>query len=155
MIRTSNDRVWIKFPDLDGFYVMSAGFSHLKEICKTVFLETPRLQSSLCAREILYHIGYLEFEGYRDFSDSVHDLIYSKYMTRGKDAEVTLIIGNQKDNISGNGTAARRVTGQLCLENPGTGEGPLGSFFKGTVQFTSKPEKGLYIIDKQIFSPNP
>ncbi|MBP3300637.1 MAG: hypothetical protein J6M34_03945 [Clostridia bacterium] len=155
MIKRSNDRVWIKFPENDNFYLMGEGFSHLEEVCKTVFLETPRIGSTLCAQEILYHVAYLEFEGYRDFSSSVHDLLYRRYMTRGKDAEVTLIIGNQEDNMTAGSTAARRVKGQVCLENPGTGEGPLGSFFKGTVRFTSQPEKGLYIIDEQAFFPSP
>ena len=153
MIKRSNDRVWIQFQSDSTFYPMTGGFSHLEEVCRPVLLETPRIDSSLCAREILYHTAYLEFEGYRDFNNAVHEKIYRKYMTRGSDATVTLIIGNQEDHISASGTAARRVTGQLCLENPGSGEGPLGTFFKGKIWFTSQPEKGLYIIEQQDFFP--
>ena len=93
MIRTSNDRVWIKFPDLDGFYEMSAGFSHLKEICKTVFLETPRLQSSLCAREILYHIGQMLYALELNGVPIITDTLYQRAVD---DADMNLTAKSKK-----------------------------------------------------------
>ena len=153
MVKRSNDRVWIQFPG-SPFLLMAEGFTHLEEVCKTTFLETPRLNSPICTREILYHTAQLEFEGYRQSGNTLHLHIHSRYLTRGEDAKVTLIIGSRTDKLNGQAMNARRVTGYLCLENPGSGEGILGSFFKGKIVFASVPEKGIFIETTKQFIPN-
>ncbi|MBO5221661.1 MAG: hypothetical protein J6C26_05050 [Clostridia bacterium] len=153
MIQRSNDRIWINFTG-DTYHRMGPGFTHVEEVCKTALLETPRLSSPLCAREILYHTAWLEFEGYRNGEDPVHRHLHELYMTRGEDAAVTLILGSRTDKLTGQAMKARRVKGYVCLENPGSGEGPMGSFFKGKILFADLPEKGIYIETSQTFLPD-
>jgi len=153
MIKRSNDRIWIQFPE-SPFLLMAEGFTHLEEVCRTTFLETPHLDSPVCTREILYHTAHLEFAGYRLAGNTLHMHIHSRYLARGEDAKVTLILGSRTDRLTGQAMNARRVTGYLCLENPGSGEGVMGSYFKGKIVFASAPEKGIYIEDTQMFIPN-
>ena len=153
MIKRSNDRIWISFKG-ETFHLIGPGFTHVEEICKTTILETPNLNSPLCAREILSHTAWLEFEGYRNADNEVHRHLYDLYMTRGEDSAVTLILGSRTDKLTGGAMKARRVKGYVYLENPGSGEGPVGSFFKGKILFAALPEKGIYVETSQTFIPN-
>lgn len=152
MITQSNDRIWIQF-DYGSFHLMGPGFTHLEEVCKTTLLETPNIESPFCTQEILYHTAQLEFAGYRLPDNAVHRHMIERYLKRGSEAEVTLILGSRTDRLNHQAMSARRVKGYLCLENPGSGEGPLGTFFKGKIVFSSTPERGLFDESTQQFIP--
>lgn len=151
MIKRSNDRVWI-LGNTGEYYQLGAGISNLREVCKTAILETPHIDSPVCSQEILYHTGHLEFEGFRIDGDYALNLLISRHMKRGKDAKITLIIGNSHDSGGTNAFIARKITGYVCLENPGTGEGVFGSRIKGKIIYASEPIRGVYHEDRQLFS---
>lgn len=152
MIERNDNRVWLLLP-IGKYYLMGAGLTKLQETCETVLLETPRVNGTVCEREILYHVPQLEFEGFRDPADPVNEYLISRYLKRGDDTKVTVIIGNRNDKQVGQTLKARRMTGHICMENPGSGEGPFGSRIKGRIVYASQPEEGVYYEDQQIFIP--
>lgn len=152
MIERNDNRVWLCLPN-GTYYLMGEGITSLRERCETVLLETPRINRSVCEQEILYHVPRLEFEGYRTPSDPANEYLVNRYLKRGNDTLVTLIIGNRNDKQVGQTMKARRVTGHVCIENPGSGEGPFGSRIKGSIVYASQPEEGVYYEDQQIFIP--
>lgn len=151
MIKKSDDRVWIYNELAEKYYQLGAGLTHLEEVCKTAILETPNINSTLCKREILYHTGQLEFEGFRT-DDLALDRLLSCYMQRGNDALVTFVIANRNDVVFQKVVSARRIQGYVCIENPGTGEGVLGSRIKGKILYATTPEEGLFDEKLQTFS---
>ncbi len=150
MIEKSDDRIWVKSRVSDRYYLLGKGFTSLREICKPVILETPNLFSPLCKREIVGQTGQLEFEGYRRF-DQAQDLLLSCYFRRGTDAQITFIIANRQDAYGEAFIPARRIIGQVCIENKGTGEGVLGGKFKGRILYTTAPEKGTFDEQTHLF----
>lgn len=149
MIRRSDDRVWIAEPNTTSYYLLGEGITELHETCKTALLETPHIDTAVCTREILYHTAQIEFEGYRT-RDTAMRILRSKYLKRGKDALITLVIGNLHD-AGTTALQARRVKGYVCLENPGTGEGVMGSRVKGKIVYASEPEEGIFNEDTKEF----
>ncbi len=143
MIEKSDDRVWIYAANINKYYLLGKGFTTLRESYRQALLETPNLFSPLCKREILYHTGQLEFEGYRQ-DDTGLDLLLSYYMKRGGEAEITFVIGNRRDGYGEHHLPARMITGAVCIENPGSGEGTFGGKFKGKIVYTSAPVRGLF-----------
>ena len=150
MIKRSNDRVWIRF-GTGPYYRMGQGFTHLQEACKTTLLETPHVNSPFCTHEILYHTAFLEFEGYRLSDNLIHKGLLERYLKRGEEAAVTVILGSSTDKMSEEAILARRAEGYVCLENPGSGEGPFGTHFKGKIIFATEPEKGVFNETTQNF----
>lgn len=152
MIQRSDARIWVQMAN--GTYrLMGAGLTSLRETCKTTLLETPHINSSLCSREILYHTSQLEFEGFRDPQDPVNQFLVNCYLKRGEAAKITMVIGNRNDKQTGQTMRARRVSGYVCTENPGTGEGALGSPLRGKIVFASEPEEGVFFEEFQEFIP--
>ena len=152
MIERNDNRVWLRLPN-GTYYLVGEGITPRSERCETVLRETPRINRPVCEREILYHVPRLEFEGYRAPSDPANEYLVSRYLKRGDDTLVTLIIGNRNDKQVGQTMKARRVTGHVCIENPGSGEGPFGSRIKGQIVYASQPEEGVYYEDQQRFIP--
>ena len=151
MIKKSDDRVWVYNDLTKKYYLLGAGLTKLEEVCKTALLETPNINSALCKREILYHTGQLEFEGFR-IKDVAMETLLVRHMKRGNDAMVTFIIVNRKDLISGTVAQARKIKGYVCIENPGTGEGPFGSRIKGKIVYAEPPERGVFDEATQDFA---
>ncbi len=151
MIQRSDTRIWMLIGS--KYYLMGAGLTKLQESCKTVLLETPQINSPLCGREVLYHTSQLEFEGFRDINDPVNQALVRFYMKRGQDAKVTLILGNRNDRQTGQTMKAYRIIGYVCVENPGIGDGAMGSPIKGKIVFASAPEEGVFFEQEQIFIP--
>ncbi len=150
MIKKSDDRVWIYNELADQYYLLGAGLTNLEEVYKTALLETPNINSPLCKREILYHTGQLEFEGFRT-DDLAQDLLLSRHLKRGNDALITFVIANRKDIVFGKVLKARRIQGYVCIENPGTGEGVLGSRIKGKILYAQAPEEGFFDEEASTF----
>lgn len=150
MIKKSNTLVWVKGTTEEQYYPLGAGITKLEENYRTALLETPNVNSSLCRREILYHTGQLEFEGIR-LHDDAQNLLLSKRLSRGSDARVTLVIANRMDAISETMIEARKVTGSVCIENPGSGEGYFGSKIKGKIVYEEMPVKGVFNEEHNVF----
>ncbi len=150
MIEKSDDRVWVYSDITKKYYLLGAGVTHLQEEYHTALLETPNINSPLCKREILYHTGQLEFEGFQ-VNDDAMGILLARRMKRGNDAMVTIIIANRKDVLTGTFAYARRVRGYVCIENPGTGEGPMGSRIKGKIVYAETPEEGIFDESSQAF----
>ncbi len=150
MIKKSDDLVWVKSDFGEQYLPLGAGITKLEEKYQTALLETPNINSSLCRREILYHTGQLEFEGIR-LHDDAQNILLSKRLTRGSDAKVTLIIANRMDVLSETMIQARKVTGFVCIENPGTGEGCFGSKIKGKIVYAEMPVRGVFNEEHQVF----
>lgn len=146
----SNDKVWVLLPN-GSYYPMGAGISSLKEICKTALLETPHLGKSVCTREILYHTPQLEFEGFRIKEDPVNEYLVNRYLKTGDEAKIVLVIGNELDTLTQNAVKARKITGYVCMENPGTGEGPIGSRIKGKIVYADQPTEGVFYETQRVF----
>lgn len=151
MIKKSDDRVWIYNELTEKYYLLGAGLTTLEERYKVALLETPNINSPLCKREILYHTGQLEFEGFRT-DDLAQDLLLSRHLKRGNDALITFAIANRKDVVFNKVVKARKIQGYVCIENPGTGEGVLGSRIKGKILYTQLPEEGLFDEELQTFA---
>ena len=152
-LKRSDDQVWIE-SNLGNFCRLGAGLTHLEEKWKTALLETPNIYSPVCGREILYHTGELEFEGYWIPGNPAMDILISKHLKRGNDAKVTLIVANRQNAMEGSSSIlAHRVTGYVCLENPGTGEGPMGSRIKGKIVYGTAPQQGVFNEEYKQFSP--
>lgn len=151
MIERNDLRVWIRLSD-GSYSPFEEGLTHLEEVCKTSVLETPQITSPFCRQEILHHRAHLEFAGFRDRKISAHSYIYDRYMCRGDDALITLILVNRKDK-NGISYAARRVEGYVILENPGSGEQIFGSYMRGRILYASLPEKGVFNVSTNTFFP--
>ena len=150
MIKKNDDRIWIYNEFSKKYYLLGAGLTHMEEVYKTALLETPNINSPLCKREILYHTGQLEFEGFRT-DDMGQELLLSKHLKRGNDALITFVIANRKDVVVHNVVKARKIQGYVSIENPGTGEGVLGSRIKGKILYAQMPEEGLFDEESQTF----
>ncbi len=150
MIKKSDDRVWVYNEYAGDYYLLGAGLTRLEEVCKTALLETPNINSPLCKREILYHTGQLEFEGFRT-EDPALDILLSCHMKRGENALVTFVIVNRKDVFMDSIANARKIKGYVCIENPGTGEGIYGSRVKGKIVYADAPQEGMFDEESKIF----
>ncbi len=150
MIKKSDDRVWVYNEYTNDYYLLGAGLTRLEEVCKTALLETPNIDSPFCKREILYHIGQLEFEGFRT-DDPALNILLACYMKRGETARVTFVIVNRKDHIFDSVANARKIEGYVCIENPGTGEGILGSRIKGKIVYADTPQEGMFDEENKFF----
>ncbi len=153
MIKKNDNRVWLYSKIAKRYYLLGAGLTRLEEVCKTALLETPNIHSPLCKREILYHTGQLEFEGIVTL-DTAMDILLAAYMKRGNDALVPLIIASRQEAISNSFVRAKRLKGYICIENSGSGEGPLGSRIKGKIVYAETPEVGFFDETTQSFSPH-
>lgn len=153
MIEKTNDRVWIYSNLQKKYYPLAAGITHLKETYKCVTLETPNIQSAFCGREILYHTGQLEFEGFR-VPDYALDTLFSSDLKIGSASFIDLVITNRHDLFAqgSNYCYGKKIEGALILENPGTGEGPIGSRIKGKILYTKTPEWVLFDETTQTFA---
>ncbi len=151
MIEKNDDRVWLYSAAAGKYYLLAKGFTSLRETYRQALLETPNLFSPLCKREILYHTGQLEFEGFRQ-NDVGLDILLSYCMKRGNEAEVTFLIGNRRDAYGESFLPARKITGMVCIENPGTGEGTFGGKFKGKIIYTKAPISGVFDENTQQFA---
>lgn len=153
-MKYNDNRIWIRGTSGD-FLLMSKGFTSLEERWKTALLETPNVFSAVCGREILYHTGQLEFEGIWGPADGAINLLYELKYKRGADAKVTLIVANRKEAMTGNGMLmARQVTGYVCVENPASGEGVMGSVIKGKIVYDSEPIRGIFDEIGKTFYPS-
>lgn len=151
MIEKSNDRVWVYSDITKKYYLLGAGITNLKESYKATLLETPNVFSPFCGREILYYTGQLEFEGFR-VEDDAMEILQSKHLKKGTNGKVKLIITNRKDILTNTFVKAKRVEGYVSMENPGTGEGPIGTRIKGKVVYAKEPVDGIFNESTMVFA---
>ena len=147
----SNDRVWVYSDITKKYYILGAGITNLKEVYKATLLETPNVFSPFCGREILYHTGQLEFEGFRVEDDAL-GILLSKHLKQGKDGKVIVIYVNRNDVLQGTFMKAKKIEGYVSMENPGSGEGPLGSKIKGKLVYSKEPREGIFDESTQVFA---
>ncbi len=150
MIEKSDDRVWIYSNISKKYHLLGAGITSLRESYRSTLLETPNIHTGFCGREILYHTGQLEFDGFW-VQDTAQEVLRSKALKRGVQELVTVIIANNNGHLSDTYYDARRVRGYVCLENPGSGESPYGSRIKGKIVYAEAPEEGIFNESTQNF----
>ena len=144
--------VWLRLPN-GTFYPMKAGMTKLRERVATTLLETPNVNSPLRKREVLSHTAQLEFEGQRDRSDPVCEYLHGRYLKRGNDVLVTFIVYDEADKLTGNAYLAHQQQGYICIEDPGSGTGILGSRIKGRIVYATAPQEGAFNVVLKRFTP--